>query len=254
MKHSCLAVAIFTLGVGVSFSQRPPSQAPVASQPSDQAAQSNLPQPRIFVTESDSWQMAGGSGGSASGFGGGFSGGASPQTSEVIKTFGQRCPGVIVNNLPSASNYIVRLEHEGGKGLLRKKDKVAVFVKKTGDSIFSESTLSVGGSVQDACAAIEAHWQKNATELMASAPPPVSTPAASGDAAPAMASLTVDSSIPGADIEIDGNFVGSTPSTVSIPAGQHKITVKKKGYADWSRSMNVSGSAVRLNADLEATP
>jgi uncharacterized protein (DUF433 family) len=38
--------------------------------------------------------------------------------------------------------------------------------------------------------------------------------------------------------------VGNTPSTVSIAPGQHAIVVKKKGYADWSRSMHVSGSAV----------
>lgn len=67
-----------------------------------------------------------------------------------------------------------------------------------------------------------------------------------------MANLTVDSNIGGADIEIDGNFVGNTPSTVSVVAGQHTITVGKKGYADWSRSMNVSGSAVHLSADLDA--
>jgi hypothetical protein len=219
---------------------------------SDQSA--HLPQPRIFVTESDSWQMSGASGGNAAGFGGAVSGGASPQTAEVIKTFGQRCPGVVVNNLPTASNYVVRLEHEGGKGLLRKKDKVAIFVKKTGDSIFSESTLSVGGSVQDACAAIEAHWQKNAADLMAPISPSTEPSAALVAAAPTTASLTVDSSVPGADIEIDGNFVGSTPSTVSVPAGQHKIAVKKKGYAEWSRTMNVSGSAVHLSANLDAAP
>jgi len=198
--------------------------------------------------------MAGGSGGNASAFGGGFSGGASPQTAEVIKTFGQRCPGVVVNDVPSASNYVVRLEHEGGKGLLRKKDKVAVFVKKTGDSIFSESTLSVGGSVQGACAAIEAHWQKNAADLMAPVAAPIASSPASAVAGPVVANLTVESNIPGADIEIDGNFVGSTPSTVSIPSGQHKITVKKKGYAEWSRTMNVSGSAVHLSADLDVAP
>ncbi len=68
------------------------------------------------------------------------------------------------------------------------------------------------------------------------------------------ASLSVDSSVPGADIAVDGNFVGSTPSTVSVAAGKHTITVTKKGYADWSRTMSVSGSAVHLNADLEAKP
>jgi len=44
-----------------------------------------------------------------------------------------------------------------------------------------------------------------------------------------MASLTIDSPIAGADIEIDGSFVGSTPSTVSVTPGPHTITVKKKG-------------------------
>lgn len=73
-------------------------------------------------------------------------------------------------------------------------------------------------------------------------------------AAAAMASLTVESSQPGADIEIDGSFVGNTPSTVSVAAGQHTVTVKKKGYAAWSRTMAVSGGSVRLNADLEVAP
>ncbi len=81
---------------------------------------------------------------------------------------------------------------------------------------------------------------------------------APGDAASAAAattaSLTIESNQPGADIEIDGSFVGSTPSTVSVAAGQHTITVKKKGYAAWSRTMTVSGGAVHLNADLDVAP
>ncbi len=68
-----------------------------------------------------------------------------------------------------------------------------------------------------------------------------------------MASLAVESNVPGADIEVDGNFVGSTPSTLSVVPGQHTVTVKK-GYADWSRQMNVAGNAVHLNADLAAKP
>jgi hypothetical protein len=71
-------------------------------------------------------------------------------------------------------------------------------------------------------------------------------------AGPVMASLSVDASVAGADIEVDGNFVGNTPSTVSIAPGQHTIVVKKKGYADWSRSMHVSGSSVHLSADMDA--
>ena len=65
-----------------------------------------------------------------------------------------------------------------------------------------------------------------------------------------MASLSVESSVAGADIEIDGSFVGSTPSTLSVAPGQHTVTVKKKGYEDWTRSMNVAGNSVHLSADL----
>ncbi len=83
---------------------------------------------------------------------------------------------------------------------------------------------------------------------------PGAVPTGTADAAAQMASLSVDSSVPGADIEIDGSFVGSTPSTLSVMPGQHTVTVKKKGYADWSRSMNVAGNSVHLNADLTAKP
>ncbi len=86
-------------------------------------------------------------------------------------------------------------------------------------------------------------------------PEPGEAPDAGSSAvAAATASLTVDSNQAGADIEIDGNFVGNTPSTVSVAAGQHMITVKKKGYAEWSRTMTVSGGSVRLEADLDVAP
>jgi hypothetical protein len=85
---------------------------------------------------------------------------------------------------------------------------------------------------------------------------PGSAPAATATAVLTVstASLSVDSSVTGADIAVDGNFVGNTPSTVSVVVGQHTITVMKKGYADWSRTMNVSGSSVHLSAELEAKP
>ena len=82
----------------------------------------------------------------------------------------------------------------------------------------------------------------------------VVAPVAGAAAAVTEASVAVDSSVAGADIEVDGNFVGSTPSTVSVLPGQHRFVVKKKGYADWSRSMMVSGNAAHLSAELEVKP
>ncbi len=76
----------------------------------------------------------------------------------------------------------------------------------------------------------------------------------SSPAAPAAASLTVDSTPPGADIDVDGAFVGNTPSTVSVTSGSHEVTVSKKGFTDWTRKLNVTGGSVHLSAELEAAP
>ncbi|MFZ0396009.1 MAG: PEGA domain-containing protein [Terracidiphilus sp.] len=66
------------------------------------------------------------------------------------------------------------------------------------------------------------------------------------------AAVTIDSVPPGADIEVDGGFVGNTPSTITVAPGAHEITVKKTGFADWTRKMNVTGGSVHLDAELEA--
>ncbi|HKV44602.1 MAG TPA: hypothetical protein VJT32_08015 [bacterium] len=97
--------------------------------------------PRIFVGQSDSWQMVG------------RAGGARPQTAEILKTFGERCPGVTVTNNKDRADYLVTLDHEGGKGWARIDTKVAVF-NKDGDMVFSGSTRSIGTAVKDACNAI----------------------------------------------------------------------------------------------------
>jgi PEGA domain len=222
---------------------------------------SDQDKPRVYITDSNSWSTQSSAGGSHGAFGASSSGGARPQTAEIIKTFGQRCPQITVNNRADASNYIVELDHEGGKSVFAHKDKIAVFVQKTGDSIFSESTLSVGGSVKDACAALLAHWSAHSSELKS--PPNVfaqPVPADGGRAgAPSSvasvqpSSITVDASVSNCDIEVDGNFMGNTPSTLNLAPGKHQIVVKKAGFQDWSRSMLVASGSVRLSAEMVIT-
>jgi hypothetical protein len=75
--------------------------------------------------------------------------------------------------------------------------------------------------------------------------------------ASAPAKLQLESDPTGADIEVDGSFVGNTPSDVQVSEGEHTVSVKKTGFKDWERKMKVSGgSSVHLNAELEkvATP
>ena len=71
---------------------------------------------------------------------------------------------------------------------------------------------------------------------------------------PATAKLSIVSIPDGADIEVDGNFAGNTPSDLAVPDGEHAITVRKSGYKNWERKMKVvAGSNIRLSAELEKT-
>ncbi len=208
---------------------------------------------RVFITDSQSWEVSGSGGGSANGFGGHSSGGARPQTAEIIKTFGDRCPQVVVNNKQDKADYVVLLDHEGGKSIIVHDTKIAVF-NSDGDSIVSHSTRSVGSAVKDACDAINGDWPARVSKISAQKQQAVKLVTVSNTSAqPASAGsqISVASSPAGADIEIDGNFVGNTPSAVDITPGDHIIVVKKSGYKDWQRKMKVSGGSVNLSADLE---
>lgn len=86
---------------------------------------------------------------------------------------------------------------------------------------------------------------------------PVTTPgpvaSARGSAPGAAAAVSIRSNPDGADIELDGAFVGSTPATLQIAPGPHDITVKK-GSATWKCTVQVQpGSTISLDASLAAS-
>ena len=120
--------------------------------------------PRVFITDSKSWEISGGAGGTADGFGGASAGGARPQTAEIMKTFGERCPTVTINNKQEKADYVVLLDHEGGKEVVSRDNKVVVF-NRDGDSIMSRSTRILGNAVKDACSAIAADWPKQVNRM-----------------------------------------------------------------------------------------
>ena len=63
--------------------------------------------------------------------------------------------------------------------------------------------------------------------------------------------LEITSSPPGAEIELDGNFSGDTPSSVSVAPGEHSIRISKSGYKPWERKMKTTSGNLMIAADLE---
>lgn len=79
---------------------------------------------------------------------------------------------------------------------------------------------------------------------------PENAGASANGTAPATAQVDIASTPAGADIEVDGKFVGSTPSSLSLSPGDHEIAVKKSGFAPWNRKITVSTGHINISADL----
>ncbi len=106
----------------------------------------------------------------------------------------------------------------------------------------TEITAFVQGDMHLDMAKFAVRGSSNAEER-ASAPAVATT---------APTSIMLESTPTGADVAIDGKFVGNTPSTVEVAAGSHQLTVSKKGFTDWTRTLNVTGGSIHVNATLDA--
>jgi hypothetical protein len=57
---------------------------------------------------------------------------------------------------------------------------------------------------------------------------------------------------PGAEITLDGNYVGSTPSAINLTTGTHTVVLSMPGFAQWKRDLTVMpGSDLTVGAVLQ---
>lgn len=70
--------------------------------------------------------------------------------------------------------------------------------------------------------------------------------------ADSLATWKVSSEPSGADITLDGDYVGSTPSELKLKPGTHSVRITKKGFQPWERSIKVEvGESRSITAELE---
>ena len=78
---------------------------------------------------------------------------------------------------------------------------------------------------------------------------------AKSEEAPALVKCSFTSDPAGAEIAIDGRYVGSTPSDLSLTVGKHDVVISLSGFAQWKRELVVSQeSQLTIHAVLEKTP
>jgi len=82
------------------------------------------------------------------------------------------------------------------------------------------------------------------------APAPAAEVAASGMRETVKCSFS--STPAGAEVTLDGRYVGSTPSVLGLTVGTHVVVISMPGFAQWKRELAVaSGSELTVNAVLE---
>jgi hypothetical protein len=65
------------------------------------------------------------------------------------------------------------------------------------------------------------------------------------------ASVTVKSTPSGADINVDGKFMGNTPSTIQLAPGEHQVSIEIEEMKPWQRTMTVTaGGSSTIDATL----
>ena len=184
---------------------------------------------------------------------------ARDQSMEMSKDFEETCPGVRITINQQMADYTVLLNHiEVG---LFVRDNQFQLADRNGDLL---SKTREGGSirngVQKVCNLIVADWAKNKPQNPPAEPAAVA-PAPASAAAPAAApvaavqaptaQLAIASSPNNAEIEIDGGYVGNTPSAIDATPGEHLVTIHKKGFVGWERKVKVTGGNINITAELE---
>ncbi len=92
------------------------------------------------------------------------------------------------------------------------------------------------------------------TPATAAASPLQSPPPATAEVAREKVKCNFISTPPGAEITVDGRYVGNAPSTVGLSTGTHVVVFFMPGFAQWKRELTVfSGSDLNVNATLQKT-
>lgn len=68
---------------------------------------------------------------------------------------------------------------------------------------------------------------------------------------PDVADLSVTSDPANAELGVDGELMGTTPSALLLSVGEHTITLKKTGYKPWQRKMVLVTGKISLQGKLE---
>jgi hypothetical protein len=110
------------------------------------------------------------------------------------------------------------------------------------DKFFEQVTQELAGESTQAAAVKPAQAPVAIPESVVASAVPATEPG----------TVNVQSTPAGADVAVDGAFVGNAPAALKLTPGKHTVAVTSSGFKEWSRDMTVlAASETNLNATLE---
>ncbi len=127
---------------------------------------------------------------------------------------------------------------------------------KNDEDMAAETASQIAHQIQQALKGIDLSSIPLVPPPAVTMTPVAAAPAPSSGAAPAgpdaVASVQLSSDPSGAEITIDGNYAGDTPSLIKMKPGTHSIRITKNGYTPWERSIETgAGESRTVAAALE---
>ena len=162
------------------------------------------------------------------------------QTGTSMLSYGFIANASVEQDPDGTSKLIINVQHKNdGKNAsfsFNAGDRMAdKFFEQVGEELARNPTQKVADKPE--AAHIEAPPQAQPTSLKEQ---------------PQTGAVTVVSTPDGAEVSVDGSFVGNAPSTLKLSPGKHTFGVVLSGFKPWNRDLTVvSGSEVKLNATLE---
>lgn len=141
------------------------------------------------------------------------------------------------------SNYNVNRDHPREKGL----NQVIVDISRDSPAILPHKSVAAPLSV---------YYVNCDVDSPAPASPVISAeasgpPAAPKPVAPPHAIVEFLSNSAGADIYLDGNYIGKTPFTVTVATGEHVVLMHKRDFSTWQQKLQAGAGPLRVTGYLE---
>jgi hypothetical protein len=155
----------------------------------------------------------------------------------------------VEGDFPRGLKFHGRLTDNDVRNVLDKGGKVEIVEPKYTEvdvEAARKACLGLSGEVAAEAGKESPRQSEKAKETMAAV-----TTDHSSEPSATIGTISVSSNPNGADIYVDGDFIGSAPATLKLTAGKHSIKVTMEGFQDWSREIAAqAGSEAHLVANL----